>query len=135
MPWRSEFDGHPRREFTPPVEELNQSYGIQDGSPARLTTPATDFELNITRPRWTWDRHLPLLTYLHLTSEFAYLFEFKFLQGCPVLKTLWLDIRSTITGEHIGVNSEAELVLKAEAQNHDDNGNEPPLAFFITNTL
>lgn len=184
------------------MEELNRSYGTQDESPARLTTAATNLELDITRPRWTWHWHLPFLTHLHVTSEFAYLFKFKFIQGCPALKTLWLDIRSTIPGEHTRVISEAELsasssnsislsssqpttdhlslpclsrlglsgkqtihdnvmqqlltrtlpkveqfylqlwtmntlesllrVLQAQAQNHDDNGNEP-LAFFITN--
>ncbi|KAK3824237.1 MAG: hypothetical protein JOS17DRAFT_833827 [Linnemannia elongata] len=104
-----EFGKQVRREFIPPVEELNRSYGIQDGSPAWLTIAATELELDNIRPRWTWDWQLPLLAHLHLTSEFAYMFDFKFLQGCPALETLRLNIPSTTPGEHTRVISESNL--------------------------
>ncbi|KAG0262453.1 hypothetical protein BGZ95_004022, partial [Linnemannia exigua] len=51
------------------------------------------------RPVWTWDWHLPKLTRLHLTSEFAYRFQFKMLSGTPGLRTFYLNIR-TISMEH-----------------------------------
>ncbi|KAG0072988.1 hypothetical protein BGZ89_000596 [Linnemannia elongata] len=104
-----EYGEYHGREFIPPVEELKRSYGILEGSPACSTAAATDLERGIYRPRWTWDWHFPLLTHLHLTSEFAYLFEFKFLYGCPALTTLWLDITSTIPGEHTRDISIADL--------------------------
>ncbi|KAK3804867.1 MAG: hypothetical protein J3R72DRAFT_499966 [Linnemannia gamsii] len=53
----------------------------------------------ITRPHWSWNWHLPLLTCVHLTSEFAYRFEFKMLRGCPQLEILGLNMNS-IDGPH-----------------------------------
>lgn len=107
--WDYDEFGNPYpREFIPPVEELHRSYSIQGGL-STPTTHAIDSELEVSRPRWTWDWHLPLLTHLHLSSEFAYLFEFKFLHGLPVLIDLRLNIFSTTTGEHTRVISEANL--------------------------
>jgi len=44
------------------------------------------------RPVWTWDWYLPSLRLLRLTSEFAYLFQFRMLVGCPSLHCLVLNI-------------------------------------------
>ncbi|KAK3845527.1 MAG: hypothetical protein J3R72DRAFT_31445 [Linnemannia gamsii] len=92
--------------YIPAVEELNQSYGIQYG-PA---TTASDSAPAMIRSRWTWDWELPLLTRLYLSSEFAYLFEFKVLHGCPALEHLHLDISSATPGEHRRVVSEADFL-------------------------
>ncbi|KAG0281119.1 hypothetical protein BGZ96_001275 [Linnemannia gamsii] len=44
--------------------------------------------------RWTWDWELPLLTNLELNSKFAYEFKFQMLAGCPLLKSLYLNIHT-----------------------------------------
>lgn len=44
--------------------------------------------------RWTWDWELPLLTKLELNSKFAYEFQFQMLAGCPLLKSLDLNIHT-----------------------------------------
>ncbi|KAF9908950.1 hypothetical protein EC991_009250 [Linnemannia zychae] len=105
QPWRVE-SSDPMKGYIPPVEELNESYGIQNESAA---TPIGSV-LTIIRPRWTWDWELPLLTQLHLSSEFAYLFKFKVLYGCPALEQLHLDISSTSPREHTRVISDSDLV-------------------------
>ncbi|KAF9148625.1 hypothetical protein BG015_009632 [Linnemannia schmuckeri] len=46
--------------------------------------------------RWTWDWQLPLLTKLELNSKFAYEFQFQMLAGCPLLKSLHLNIHTTM---------------------------------------
>ncbi|KAF9148697.1 hypothetical protein BG015_009551, partial [Linnemannia schmuckeri] len=51
------------------------------------------------QPIWTWDWDLPQLTHLTLTSEFAYRFEFRMLNGTPSLAVLTLDFNSE-TGRH-----------------------------------
>ncbi|KAF9151520.1 hypothetical protein BG015_006565 [Linnemannia schmuckeri] len=104
-PWsfkNSTFTG-----FIPPMEELNGPYGIRIGS--ATTTPGS--VPGVIRPRWTWDWQLPLLTRLHLSSEFAFLFEFKMLYGCPALECLRLDIFSATPGEHTRVVCEADLCM------------------------
>jgi hypothetical protein len=55
--------------------------------------------LGIERPCWTWDWHLPLLTKLELTSQFAYEFQFRMLARCPALEKLELNIH-TLQGQH-----------------------------------
>ncbi|KAG0276879.1 hypothetical protein BGZ95_006901 [Linnemannia exigua] len=65
---------------------------------------------SIVRPRWTWDWDLPNLTDLDLTSEFAYLFQFKMLRGCPALETLRL-LTSTIDQTHARTLSESDLFV------------------------
>ncbi|KAK5821582.1 hypothetical protein F5H01DRAFT_337456 [Linnemannia elongata] len=138
-PWSIGHGAGPRG-FIPPVEELYLSYGIQDGALApplpTTSTIATDLELGIIRPRWTWDWHLPHLTRLDLNSEFAYLFKFKMLHGCPALTTLYLNITSTILGTHTRVISESDLFLPTNTStrsNSDSNssnessGSPPPM--------
>ncbi|KAG0200850.1 hypothetical protein BGX33_010744, partial [Mortierella sp. NVP41] len=81
--------------FIPPVEELDRSYGLQGESPTEPVATNQDegqAAPTIIRPSWTWDWDLLQLTRLSLTSEFAYRFEFKMLQGCPSLKSLHLDL-------------------------------------------
>ncbi|KAK5821560.1 hypothetical protein F5H01DRAFT_403449 [Linnemannia elongata] len=99
--------------FIPPVGELNRSYGTRTG-PA---TAAVDSAPRIIRPRWTWDWQLPFLTKLHLASEFAFLFEFRMLLGCPALESLSLDILSTAADEHTRVISETDLFVPTNSNN------------------
>ncbi|OAQ32646.1 hypothetical protein K457DRAFT_16208 [Linnemannia elongata AG-77] len=71
--------------YIPPVEELTAFY---DGS-------------SEVGSLWTWDWHLPQLTELHLTGEFAYRFQFRMLRGCPALRELGLNMRNApYTGKH-----------------------------------
>ncbi|KAF9149554.1 hypothetical protein BG015_008657 [Linnemannia schmuckeri] len=138
FPWHTDRGYYPRK-FIPPVEELNRSYSIQDG-PSLITIAAiaTDLEPEIIRPRWTWDWHLPFLISIDLASEFAYLFEFKMLHGCPALEILSLDIRSTIPGTHTRVISESDLFVTTSINtstgnnnnnnnNNSNNGSLPPV--------
>lgn len=94
----------PRREgycFIPPVRELETSYGLG---------PHAVSETIATRPRWMWDWYLPRLIDISLTSEFAYLFEFRMLHGCPKLETLRLHMR-TVDELHTRTISEADLFV------------------------
>ncbi|KAG0276383.1 hypothetical protein BGZ95_007608 [Linnemannia exigua] len=68
--------------FIPPVEDLDRC----DSTP------------NPTMG-WTWDWDLPCLVSLTLSSEFAYLFDFRFLQHSPALQTLDLNMQTT-TSSH-----------------------------------
>ncbi|KAH7038635.1 hypothetical protein BKA57DRAFT_473787 [Linnemannia elongata] len=86
--------------FIPPVHELKASYGL--GSNAALTS--------IVRPQWTWNWDLPRLIDINLTSEFAYMFEFRMLYGCPLLETLRLHMR-TVNGHHTRTISESDLFI------------------------
>ncbi|KAG0280850.1 hypothetical protein BGZ95_008413, partial [Linnemannia exigua] len=93
--------------FIPPLEELLRSYGIlTEGEETHAATPGP------ARPLWTWDWHLPKLTSLTLNGEFAILFEFQMLHGCPSLELLHLNIR-LIHGEYTRVLSQADFFLPA----------------------
>ncbi|KAK3824227.1 MAG: hypothetical protein JOS17DRAFT_833787 [Linnemannia elongata] len=126
-PWYIGHGAGPRG-FIPPVEELYLSYGIQDGAPtpppSTASTIATDLGPGTIRPCWTWDWYLPHLTRLDLKAEFAYLFEFKMLRGCPALTALYLSITSTIPGTHTRVISESDLFLPTSAsiRSNSDSG-------------
>ncbi|KAG0277575.1 hypothetical protein BGZ95_005710 [Linnemannia exigua] len=76
--------------YIPPIAELYNSYNIPSGSSAFDSTLPPTF----TRPKWSWDWDLPHLTSLTLTSEFAAIFEFRMLLGCPVLETLEIEWRT-----------------------------------------
>ncbi|KAG9069475.1 hypothetical protein KI688_010378 [Linnemannia hyalina] len=110
--------------FIPPIEELNQSYNIhndnngdESGATGSTATPAILEETpQITRPRWTWDWQLPHLTQLRLSGEFAYLFEFRMLRGCPALDTLHLDMATT-GRMHRRTLSMADLVPPSNGNN------------------
>ncbi|KAG0299530.1 hypothetical protein BGZ97_003654 [Linnemannia gamsii] len=78
--------------YIPPADELYRSYGIRDES-TTSSTPTTTI-----RPKWTRDWQLLCLVSLALSSEFAFLFQFRMLQGCPALKVLELETRTATTG-------------------------------------
>ena len=108
--------------FSPPVNELKRSYGLEDdddGDEGRNdgdngvndgVVASREVTLRIVRPRWTWDWDLPRLSEIQLTSEFAYLFEFKMLHGCPALETLRLYMR-TEHGHHSRLICESDLFI------------------------
>ncbi|KAH7038717.1 hypothetical protein BKA57DRAFT_474035 [Linnemannia elongata] len=103
--------------FIPDIEELNRSFGIQNDSDntnnnnnnnqnnnnnnstlSASEEADTDMEgaepgRNV-RPQWSWNWEFLQLRNLHLTGEFAFLFEFRMLRGCPALETLALEIQS-----------------------------------------
>ncbi|KAG0289002.1 hypothetical protein BGZ96_007334 [Linnemannia gamsii] len=81
--------------YIPPIEDLYRSYDLQNDS-STITLSLTPAHI---RPKWTWDWHLPQLVLLELSSEFAFLFQFRMLQGCPALQSLELEIR-TPTSSH-----------------------------------
>ena len=112
-PWCYDYADQPPS-FIPPVEELDRSYGFQ----SELASNTDDWMLEMVRPWWTWDWHLPLLTSLSLSSEFAFLFEFKMLSGCPALITMTLDIRSSTSEAHIRWITDEDLWITT-----DDNTN------------
>ncbi|KAF9546213.1 hypothetical protein EC957_009952 [Mortierella hygrophila] len=109
--------------FIPPIEKLNQSYNIRNdnddesGATGSTATPAIlDETPQIIRPRWTWDWQLPHLTQLRLSGEFAYLFEFRMLRGCPGLDILHLDMATT-GRMHRRTLSMADLVSPSNGNN------------------
>ncbi|KAK3824128.1 MAG: hypothetical protein JOS17DRAFT_833659 [Linnemannia elongata] len=87
--------------FIPPKEDIYRSYGIQVDSTYSWTP-------SVIRPNWTWDWHLPCLVSLTLSSEIAFLFQFRMLQGCPALRALELEIR-TFTSSHSRSITDADL--------------------------
>ncbi|KAK3830893.1 MAG: hypothetical protein JOS17DRAFT_829212 [Linnemannia elongata] len=100
-----------KRCFIPPVAELSSYHDLDaegDGP------PKTASSILIARPRWVWIWYLPRLKHLALTSEFAYRFEFKMLQGCPALEYLRLHMRTT-DRHHARVISEKDLYLHGVA--------------------
>ncbi|KAG0072254.1 hypothetical protein BGZ89_007313 [Linnemannia elongata] len=110
--------------FIPPLEVLKRSYGIRSDS-----SQEEDTGVSIMRPHWSWDWNLPLLTELVLTSEFALLFEFRMLLGCPALEALTLDIRSTGREVHTKILLEADLivpVLQTSTTPNDVSFSPPP---------
>ncbi|KAG0372749.1 hypothetical protein BGX24_012636 [Mortierella sp. AD032] len=85
--------------FIPPVEELNRSYGIQEGNSLGGAGAGTGnsqmdaaFPEMMRRPIWSWDWRLPQLSTLDLSGEFAYRFQFRLLRGCPSLTSLMLKM-------------------------------------------
>ncbi|KAG0287187.1 hypothetical protein BGZ96_008866 [Linnemannia gamsii] len=94
--------------YIPPFNKLREAYGLAENRGGDITSQLS--ATLSTRPRWTWDWYLPALTYLHLTSEFAYLFEFRMLNGCPALETLRLQMR-TETVERLRLISESTLFI------------------------
>lgn len=117
--------------FIPPVEELNRSYGligyVDPTVEADESVVAGGGQLDpmmITRPHWSWDWHLPHLCALHLTSEFAYRFEFKMLMGCPGLKHLILNML-TEEKQHPRVITQADLFApSSSSSSNTDSDND-----------
>ncbi|KAG0374614.1 hypothetical protein BGX24_010174 [Mortierella sp. AD032] len=72
------------------------------------------------RSQWTWDWGLPKLTTFALTGEFAYLFEFRMLDGCPCLETM--DLRISTDNEQI-----TRIISDTgDNTNSDDDSNNGP---------
>ncbi|KAG0205787.1 hypothetical protein BGX33_007746 [Mortierella sp. NVP41] len=74
--------------FIPPAEELNMEYTDTHSDDITTSTPF------LKRPVWTWDWELPKLTSLTLTSEIAYWFQFRMLDGTPNLEHFSVDTKS-----------------------------------------
>ncbi|KAF9127629.1 hypothetical protein BGW39_005754 [Mortierella sp. 14UC] len=74
--------------FIPTPEELRESFDFGVDSTQRPAAFRAPF-----RPLWTWDWYLPSLEHLILGGEFAFMFEFMMLQGCPSLYFLALDMK------------------------------------------
>ncbi|KAF9080351.1 hypothetical protein BGX23_002282 [Mortierella sp. AD031] len=68
----------------------------EDDSEESLSSPAAAAAAAaLPRPVWTWDWELYNLTHLRLTSEFAYRFQFRMLNGTPSLSYFRVDINSS----------------------------------------
>ncbi|KAF9125288.1 hypothetical protein BGW39_007525 [Mortierella sp. 14UC] len=93
--------------FIPPADELD---GPIDAANDGASDEPHAMTPSIARPTWTWDWNLPRLGELDLSSEFAYRFEFRVLQGCPSLGILRLHMR-TVEGLHTRLISEADLFI------------------------
>ncbi|KAF9901392.1 hypothetical protein EC991_006212 [Linnemannia zychae] len=112
-------------QFIPPLEELDPSFGgvietpaasdeggttVVTGTPTMGTPITATGSLVNFRPRWSWDWELPYLETLDLTTEFAFRFQFKMLQGCPSLRSLSLDI-FTYDNDHQRALTMADLFM------------------------
>ncbi|KAG0287738.1 hypothetical protein BGZ96_008368 [Linnemannia gamsii] len=84
------------RFFIPETEELQRSFGMNCDT--TITQEGPEPPNIIARPLWTWDWHLPNLHHLSLSAEFAYMFQFKMLQGCPALRSLDLNMETSNEG-------------------------------------
>ncbi|KAG0044088.1 hypothetical protein BGZ83_010670 [Gryganskiella cystojenkinii] len=87
---QDEYDRDSEHIYTDQEHEQGQESEMATTS---VSTPVQLFDggLRYRRAPWTWDWYLPLLKNLHLTSEFAILFEFRMLERCPSLQVLWLQ--------------------------------------------
>ncbi|KAF9386266.1 hypothetical protein CPB97_003885 [Podila verticillata] len=77
------------RTFLPSLEAMHDE----------LMEPASnnsDMAPVVHRPKWSWEWHLPALTTLSLSVEFALHFQFQMLQGTPKLEELSLCLYSTV---------------------------------------
>ncbi|KAG0061541.1 hypothetical protein BGZ89_011370 [Linnemannia elongata] len=116
--------------FIPPIEDLNRSYGIasyvditeEAYEPVAAGGEQPNPMIEITRPHWSWDWHLPHLQSLHLTSEFAYQFEFRMLMGCPELKHLFLNML-TEEKQHPRVITQADLFTSSSSSSSNTDSN------------
>ncbi|KAG0063257.1 hypothetical protein BGZ89_009997 [Linnemannia elongata] len=109
--------------FIPPVEELEQSFYIQEefsmsatgtGTGKRAATEGSQGGVAQPgvgrRPIWTWDWMLPQLSVAEFMGEFAYRFEFRMLRGCPSLEVLTLKI-STAHDTHTRVLNQRDFFV------------------------
>ncbi|KAG0058590.1 hypothetical protein BGZ89_001156 [Linnemannia elongata] len=104
--------------YIPPLEELEsvdvEGYKEEDGL-ERLSF--TGDVMSTTSPRrsiWTWDWYLPKLTILELTSEIAYRFQFRMLEGTPNIEDCRIDIGNSSRVYNRVVQTEDFLRTKRE---------------------
>lgn len=103
--------------FTPATDAPHESFDFQDEAiETVMSTRARVAE--IVRTLWTWDWHLPSLSHLALTGEFAYQFQFRMLNGCPALEKLDLNNKS-FDGRLDRVLSYADLLLPGSIDSKD----------------
>jgi hypothetical protein len=107
--------------YIPPVDELEQSFAIQDGlvhgdvrAGKKAETEGMVQSGVGRRPPWSWDWVLPHLSFIELFGEFAYRFEFRMLRGCPSLVTLILKI-NTEQSTHTRVLTEDDFFVTIPA--------------------
>jgi hypothetical protein len=81
------------RFFIPEPEELQRSFGMNCDT--TVTQEGPESSEVVARPLWTWDWHLPSLHHLSLSAEFAFMFQFRMLQGCPALRSLELNMETS----------------------------------------
>ncbi|KAG0041345.1 hypothetical protein BGZ83_001965, partial [Gryganskiella cystojenkinii] len=110
--------------FIPPVAELEASFWGVSGvalqvSTESLSSSSTEPPALGHRAAWTWDWQLPNLTLLHLSGEFALLFKFQMLVGCPSLEKLQINI-STREDLHKRVLSVQDFMADSTVRNGDD---------------
>jgi hypothetical protein len=109
--------------YIPPIEELNQSYGI--GMDSSLRESGTENEATtVQRPLWTWDWTLPHLGSVELTGEFAYLFQFRMLCGCPSLVSLTLKM-NTRQSNHTRVITQSDFYATTDNTTTTYSGRSP----------
>ncbi|KAF9902134.1 hypothetical protein EC991_005247 [Linnemannia zychae] len=107
--------------FIPDPEEFEAVEQRQDSSDGDSNVYLDDNSSSIPplpkQPVWTWDWDLPRLTYLRLTAEFAYRFQFQMLAGTPNLVSLSLDIKSLSRGHRrtVGTSDFVKPVFKRPA--------------------
>ncbi|KAG0053498.1 hypothetical protein BGZ83_000979 [Gryganskiella cystojenkinii] len=77
------------------ADEDNSNSDVNDGS---LSNVSLLSPLAQRRPRRTWDWYLPKLQTLKLTAEWAFMFEFRMLEGCQSLELLSLNIYADSEG-------------------------------------
>ncbi|GJJ74934.1 hypothetical protein EMPS_07292 [Entomortierella parvispora] len=79
---------------------------------------------------WTWDWYLPKLHTLSLKDEFAFMFQFRMLAGCPSLVSLTLDIYGHVpTTERALTLQDFELLPSSTCRTSDpvDHEGQAPL--------
>ncbi|KAG0041245.1 hypothetical protein BGZ83_002114 [Gryganskiella cystojenkinii] len=114
--------------FIPPAEELKASFRdvsseALQGSNKSLSPSSTDPPALGHRAAWTWDWQLPHLTLLQLSGEFAFLFKFQMLVGCPSLESLQIDI-TTREGLHQRVLSVHDFMADSSVSSGDSESDQ-----------
>ncbi|KAG0268232.1 hypothetical protein BGZ95_002547, partial [Linnemannia exigua] len=95
--------------FIPDPEEFDQEETTRESDLNEFLSSSSTPTPSRRQPLWTWDWDLPKLTYLCLTSEFAYRFQFRMLDCTPSLTNLFVDFNS-ITQRHSRILRIADLL-------------------------
>ncbi|KAF9418766.1 hypothetical protein BGZ94_009603 [Podila epigama] len=88
---------HIRMSSTGAIDDVAENFFISELLPGNAQSEIGSWPME--EPIWTWDWYLPRLFSLVLSSKFAYMFQFRMLQGCPNIATIKLSI-STDAGVH-----------------------------------